>query len=149
MQQKDESNSIPAPCIQEIAQNCLMLRLRRLHRALSSLYDEPLRPYGARSGQVSLLVAIAANNGAHPADLARALSMDKSTLSRDLKLLAAKGWVESLPGEDGRSQRLRVTESGLALITAITPAWREAQKRAAALLGESGAQALFTAAERL
>ena len=140
---------MPADHVHEIMHKCYAVRLRRLHRALTSLYDEAFRPYGLRVGQLNLLVGIACHDSVRPADLARALNMDKSTLSRDLEILNAKGWVLSLPGEDARSQHLHVTESGLKLIETITPAWRMAQEKAAELMGEEGTKAIFTAADRL
>lgn len=133
-----------------IARECLAVRVRLLNRAVTRLYDDALRPLGARVGQMNILVATAARGEARPAELCRILQMDKSTLSRDTDRLLAAGWLEAVPGEaDARTLRLRVTAKGLRLIHSAEPAWRKAQEQTQALLGEAGVNAVSSAARKL
>ena len=43
-----------------IAGECLAVRLRRLNREVTALYDEALRPLGLKTSQLNMLVMISA-----------------------------------------------------------------------------------------
>lgn len=128
---------------------CIAVRVRLINRVISSLYDEGLRPFGLRISQANILSALANMGEARPADVSRALRIEKSTLSRDLDLLRKKGWVEAIDPAAPRLSAVRITREGLRLITKITPAWEETQDRVSALIGPAGAKALGDIAERL
>lgn len=129
------------------ASECIAVRVRLLNRVLTRLYDEALRPLGLRVSQMSVLVAVARQGQARPGDVCGVLSMDKSTLSRDVVRLKARGWLESVPGRDARSHALRVTDAGRALLARAVPAWQKAQRQAADLLGPDAVAALGRVAE--
>jgi DNA-binding MarR family transcriptional regulator len=131
---------------QIIASECVSVRLRSLNRSLTNIYDEALRPLGLRVGQLNILVAVACMGEARPADLCRLLCMDKSTLSRDAKVMQRHGWLEEGTGEDGRTRPLRITRPGSRLLEKCLPAWRAAQAKAKKLFGNEGTAALFRAA---
>jgi DNA-binding MarR family transcriptional regulator len=131
---------------QLIAGECIAVRVRLLNRALTRMYDAALRPLGLRVSQMSVLVAVARHGRARPGDVCRALSMDKSTLSRDVERLKARGWLETAAGDDARSHTLSVTPAGLDLLQRVVPAWQQAQRRAADLLGPQAVAALDRAA---
>jgi DNA-binding MarR family transcriptional regulator len=126
----------------EIEGACLAVRLRALNRALTSVYDDHLRPFGLKTSQLNVLVAIESAGALQPVQLAEALSLEKSTVSRNVDKLAARGWVECAPARRGRGQSLRLTASGRRLLSAVAPAWRSAQERAVEALGDEGAIAL-------
>jgi len=76
-----------------IASECLSVRVRRLGRVITRIYDAALAKHGVSAAQLNLLAAIAAGDGARPGDLTRLLDLEKSTLSRDLKRMERLGWV--------------------------------------------------------
>jgi DNA-binding MarR family transcriptional regulator len=123
-----------------IARDCLGMRARLLGRVLSALYDEALRPVGLNCAQLNLLVALGARGPMPATELGRALRIEKSTLSRNLRRLADLGWIA--PGRG-----LSLTPRGADMLRRAVPAWRGAQRRARALLGHAGAAALAGAAE--
>jgi len=43
--------------------------------------------------------------------------------------MKARGWVEVVPDEDGRSQPFRLTPQGRRLLEKAVPAWSEAQQQ--------------------
>src|SRR5215218_6338517 len=137
------------PAAELIAGECLGVRVRTLNRAVTALYDEALRPHGLRVGQLNLLVAIARMGTARPGDLCRLLRMDKSTLSRDVEVMRRNGWLEVDGSAGGRARPLRLNAAGQALLEAVLPAWRQAQARAKALIGDEGAAALARVVEGL
>jgi DNA-binding MarR family transcriptional regulator len=132
-----------------IADECLAVRVRTLNRAVSALYDDALRPHGLRIGQLNLLVAVARMGTARPGDLCRVLSMDKSTLSRDVEVMRRNGWLEVGESSDARTRPLRLSTQGHSLLESIVPAWRQAQDKAEALIGADAKSALGQALDRL
>src|SRR4051812_46306062 len=112
------SRSAPSPA-ERISRECLGSPLRALHRAVSGVFDEALRPHGVGLAQLNLLVAIEqSGERATPSLLARLLVLEKSSLSRDVDRLVDSGWATRRPGDDGRSQRLALTASGRRLLGA-------------------------------
>jgi DNA-binding MarR family transcriptional regulator len=86
------------------------------------------------TAQLNVLVALALASDARPTDIAQALALEKSTLSRNLERMVARGWIEVLPGEQGTTQRLRLLPAGRRILEEAMPAWRAAQRQAAAEL---------------
>ena len=107
---------------------CTHFRLRQLLRAVARLYDAEIGKAGLKGTQYSLLAHLAALAPVQPAELARQLGMDASTLSRNLKPLLAAGWVSQLPGADARSRQLLITAAGQAKRREARQHWRRAQK---------------------
>ena len=79
--------------------------------------------------------------------LAKALGMERTTLTRNLALLGSKDWVESRPADDARTRVIAVTETGRTLVHAAFPDWREAQRHVAESLGPAGVTALHALAK--
>ncbi|SPB17711.1 MarR family transcriptional regulator [Caballeronia novacaledonica] len=128
----------------EIALNCVLTRTRQISRALTAIYDDALRPFGIAASQFSLLVLVAELGPLSRSDLGRKNQHDRSTLTRNLQALIARGWVaEAAPGADGRSRPLSLTDAGRALLDTAAPAWCAAQGQATSLLGEAGLDALM------
>jgi len=132
----------PTPLVRRMARECIAVRMRLLHRQVSGACDEGLRPHGVHVAQVNLLVAIASAGPVKPTDLAAHLVLDKSTLSRDMRFLLKRGWVERAVGNDRRSHRLQATEAGVAFLETIGPIWQSTQKQLAAQLGPEFVAAL-------
>ncbi len=125
-----------------IAGECVAVRLRLLTRSVTKLYNQALRPHGLTVSQMNILVAVSCYGEAKPQEVCRALHLDKSTLSRDVERMRAKGWLDAAPGGAGRTSLLSVTVDGEALLREVMPAWRKAQRQALELLGENEVAAL-------
>jgi len=129
---------------QQITANCLMGRTRYLSRVLTGIYDEEIRSLGVQASQVTLLATIAAYGPVRRSDLGRWLHFDSSTLTRNLRVMLAKAWIEEFPGDtDGRGLPLQVTAVGSRLLNGLGPAWHRAQSRAAELIGGEGRTAVM------
>ena len=137
---------LEAGSIDVIARTCIAVRLRRLNRVVTNLYDDALRPLGLKVSQLNILVVAAKLGVARPAQVCEILQLDASTLSRNVERMRAHGWLEVVPDEDARTQPFRLTERGRRLIEKAAPAWEEAQRRAAELLGAEGIALLDRAA---
>jgi DNA-binding MarR family transcriptional regulator len=108
---------------------CACATVRRTARAVSQLYDEVLRAHHIEGAQFTLLMMIGQSGECAQGSLAERFDFDKTTISRNLRLLARKKWVEFTRGEDARERRVRLTPTGHARLAAAKPAWLAAQKR--------------------
>ncbi len=126
--------------IDQIASECLLMRVRKLDRVLTSIYDAELRPLGLKATQTSLLVLIAKAGPVRRFEIGKRLSLDPSTLTRNLKIMLTNGWIKEIEdGEDGRGLPVQITAQGRDLLNQIGPAWRKAQTRTETILGKEGA----------
>ncbi len=69
------------------------------------------------------------------AELADMLDLDRTTLTRNVAPLEARGLVEIGPGSDARSRTARITPTGRAAREAALPHWRRAQSTVTGLVG--------------
>src|ERR1051325_3939527 len=83
------------------------------------------------------MAAIDALETASITKLSKALFMDRTTLSRNLKPLVAQGFVTV--GEEGwrRSKTIHITPTGQVRLKAALPLWQHAQEDLARRLGEN------------
>src|SRR5271154_6160979 len=132
-----------AVVIAEMNSGCVLMRARLISRVLTAMYDDALRPFGIGSPQFALLVIIFGIQPATRAEIGRYYHQDRSTLTRNLKILLSEGWAEEIPGEGGgRGRPIALTKAGEGLLVEGAPTWRAAQARAKALLGENGTAAI-------
>ena len=119
-----------------IAQECSGIRVRQASRLLTRIYDEALRPLGIQASQLSVLIAVAlvGENGGNYGAVARALSMDRTTLTRNLAPLEKAGLLRvSRSPTDARARIVSLTRAGEKLIERAFPRWEQAQQTLAAL----------------
>jgi DNA-binding MarR family transcriptional regulator len=124
---------------------CACATARRAARAITQLYDERLRPHGIEAPQFAILALIDALGEANQAAVGSHFGLDKTTLSRNVKLLEERGWVGLSTGEDRRERRLTLTKTGRARLAAARPAWRRAQAAMENALGPKQWDAIFDA----
>lgn len=128
-----------------MAAECLLFRARRLTRALTRLYDEALRPIGLRANQLTLLNAIKlfGVEGAPMSRLAEVLSMDLTTLSRNVRPLQKEGLLRiERMSTDRRTRLVRLTAFGERRVSEALRHWERAQRRVVSALGEEAAASL-------
>ena len=134
--------------VDEMARGCLLMRTRLISRMMTSLYEDALRPFGIGAPQFVLLVVISQLEPASRAEIGRFHYQDRSTLTRNLKLVFDEGWAEEDRDKvKGRSRPVVLTKKGRDLLLAVDPVWRRSQTKAKALLGERGSRAVMTIAD--
>ncbi len=116
-------------------QGCTNFKLRQLMRRVGQHYDLEMARIGLKTTQYSLLSHALKLGPIRPGDLAKAMTMDASTLTRNLKPLLAAGWVELTAGPDGRSRNVSITPAGRDKRTEAQRRWRVAQEGINARLG--------------
>ena len=121
---------------------CTNFKLRQMLRSVARLYDAEIGKAGLKATQYSLLAYVAMLGPIQPAELARNLGMDASTLSRNLRPLIDHGWLVQRPGADARSRLIEITAEGQAKRLEARRHWKRAQAELTEKLGEDRVQAL-------
>ncbi|VTU24485.1 DNA-binding transcriptional repressor MarR [Variovorax sp. SRS16] len=116
-------------------QGCTSFKVRQLMRRISQMYDVEVAQCGLRTTQYSLLSNVMNLGPMRPVELAAAMNMTASTLSRNLQPLVAAGWVALGAGADGRSRLVQITEAGAAKRREAQRHWKVAQHKLNAQLG--------------
>ena len=111
-----------------IAGECLAVRVRMLNRIVTGMYDDALRPIGVKVSQLNILVAVARAEPVSPSRISQILQIEKSTLSRNLRRMRVRGWLDT-------SGEVTLTKRGRRLIEDALPLWRSAQRRVRRRLG--------------
>src|SRR6186997_56473 len=135
--------------IDQIAGECIAVRLRMLNRIITNVYDDALRPLDLKVSQMNILVAAAKMGTARPIEVCEHLHLDVSTLSRNVERMKARGWLEVVPDEDGRSQPFQLTPRGRKLLEKAVPAWSEAQQEVTKVLGDEFVHHMNRAVKRV
>ena len=112
----------------EAPQNaCACATSRHIARLLTQLYDHFLRKAGVEAPQFALMVVIEKEERSHQSAIGLQCAMDRTTISRNLKLLERKGWIRSTKGRDRRERHVTLTRAGRKRLAAGWPEWRKAQ----------------------
>jgi len=99
------------------------------------LYDDVLRPTGLRVTQFGILGATMAMEPVTLTRLADATVTDRTTLTRNLRLLEKRGLLRIQAGDDRREREVTLTDRGRAALFRGFPLWQEAQARVVQGLG--------------
>jgi DNA-binding MarR family transcriptional regulator len=127
---------------------CSNFKLRQLMRRVSQHYDAELGKTGLKATQYSLLSHVAQLGPIRPGALADAMAIDASTLTRNLKPLAAAGWVTVAAGSDARSHTVAITPAGRDKRKEGQRCWKSAQNALNELLGADQVIALHALIDR-
>jgi DNA-binding MarR family transcriptional regulator len=139
------------PMAQAMREGCLGLRVGRLQRLVGRRFDRELRPLGLSMSQLGVLSALTTHGGiVKPARLADWLGTERSTISRNLALLEAKGLVRSAEvSASGRTMAVSLTKRGSDALAGAEGAWRAAQASLTDLLGDDAPAKLDTWLDQL
>ncbi|WP_159896748.1 MarR family winged helix-turn-helix transcriptional regulator [Luteibacter sp. HA06] len=136
--------------VDEMYDDCLMTRARLIARVVTNMYDGELRPFGINAPQMGLLTMIAKRGPICRADIGRLLQQDRSTLTRNMKVIDAEGWIEEVDNpEGGRGRPIVLSRKGETILVKAAPAWRTAQKMATSLIGREGSKAMRDIGDKL
>ncbi|WP_158240753.1 MarR family winged helix-turn-helix transcriptional regulator [Telmatospirillum siberiense] len=94
---------------------------------MTRLYDAHLKVVDLTLTQYSVLAKLTGDVAPDMHRLAAVMGMDRTSLSRTLAPLEARGLIESAPGDDRRSRIVRLTETGKLLHREAEHHWRAAQ----------------------
>lgn len=115
---------------------CACANLRRAARSITRLYNRELRSEKIEVTQFTLLMALDKTGDISQGKLGRLVGLDSTTLTRMLKPLNKRGWIQEQEGDDRRVRIIRLTTAGRAKLQHGLPHWKRAQARIEVTLGE-------------
>lgn len=133
----------------DMREGCLGVRIGRLHRLVARRFDQALRPLGLSLPQLEVLGVLMLRGPLKPSAVAEALAVERSTISRNLSLMAQRGWVELESSASGRSTSATLTRQGIKTLAQARTAWATAQRDVLSLLGAESAATIDTWLEAL
>ncbi|MDB5171614.1 MAG: hypothetical protein JWN51_387, partial [Phycisphaerales bacterium] len=114
---------------------CVCSAMRRASRAVTQHYERAFRGSGLRATQFTLLASLTQTGPLPVSALAAQAGLERTTLTRNLRLLEDKGFVSVRPTEgDQRVRRVELTRAGRSAAAKGLPAWRKAQAGVAPIL---------------
>lgn len=114
---------------------CLCLSTRQTASALTSHYDRAFAETGLSTTQVALMINIRRKGQTNITELAQAVKLDKSTLTRTLAPLIRQGHINAERGVSRRETILTLTEQGQRAMDVAVPTWEATQADLIAFLG--------------
>src|SRR3954454_20123928 len=109
---------------------CACNQLRRSARGMTHVYDAAMGPGSLRVTQMPILVALGAGGDQTLTSLADVLGLDRTTLTRNLRVLEARGFVSTAPdAHDARVRVVSVTPAGAEELSAALARWEQVQAR--------------------
>jgi DNA-binding MarR family transcriptional regulator len=129
----------------EMRDRCPALRVRAASRMLARIYDDALRETGLEMSQLPVLAALAISGerGITVTELARALVMDRTSVTRAIRPLEKAGllYVARSP-DDARSKVIVLTRAGERALRDAYPRWKRTSRRIRDVLGSARIDAL-------
>lgn len=110
------------------SESCTCSVLRRATRAVTTVYDNALKPIGLRVTQFAILRLLQRLGPTSVTRLAAEAALERTTMGRNLDPLERRGLVRIAAGEaDARERVVVLTKAGEAAIADAMPHWRAAQ----------------------
>jgi DNA-binding MarR family transcriptional regulator len=124
--------------------------IRRLQQIAVAIFLQETEAHGVTPVQYAALQAVADTPGIDQRTLARSIGLDTSTIAGVVDRLEARGLLlRRASKEDRRVRLLRLTNSGVTLLTALVPDMLRAQQRMLEPLPRSQRAAFMRMLQRL
>jgi DNA-binding MarR family transcriptional regulator len=129
---------------------CACNRLRRSARGITQVYESGMGPEGLKVTQMPVLVALGAAGDQPVSALAEILGLDRTTLTRNLRVLEGRDLVATRPHEDdARVRMVSLTPAGAEALSAALARWEQVQSRVEERFGADRLRALYEELEAL
>jgi DNA-binding MarR family transcriptional regulator len=90
--------------------------------------------------QFTILATLAQTGPLSISELSAKLGLERTTLSRNLRLIENKGWVSALAHDDQRVRKMALTPKGRKTAVNALTVWRRAEASAETVLRRFGLQ---------
>ncbi len=127
----------------ELLHTCLYFTANALSRVITRMAEEEMAVTGLAPSHAFLLMLVIETPGIAQKELAEALHLAPSTVTRFIDELIHRGYLERRT--EGRLALIYPTEKGLALEGPIKTAWNALYRRYSGLLGEDPSHGLTAA----
>jgi DNA-binding MarR family transcriptional regulator len=130
---------------------CLTHRMTRAARVLTRGFEAAAEAQGLAmtAPQFTTLARLSGHGAMAVGELAGHLATDRTTLTRNLAVLQARGWIVPADADDRRQHRWELTEAGRKALNDVMPVWRKWQATLVDRLGTGTAADLIEALKTL
>jgi len=111
--------------------------LRRLSRIVDVYYRRNLIDYEITENQLTILFLISEMKKVEQGRIGKFLKLERSTVSRNIKLLKEKGLIKRTPDY---KPEIELTTKGTNLVIKLLPLWEKTMDELVAKLGDDGLQ---------
>lgn len=115
--------------------NCYCLKLRRASQSLTKYYDRALVEVGLTLNQYALLKNVSFHPNITISELAKLMSLERSTITRTLKPLIQKNLIQDKKRKGERNSQLVITTTGYNLYLIAQKIWNKAQQEVEKYIG--------------
>jgi DNA-binding MarR family transcriptional regulator len=123
---------------------CACNQLRRATRGITQLYEAEMAPGGLKVTQLPILVALRSEGDLSVTRLAGALSLDRTTLTRNLSVLEQRGLIRTEENDDdARVRMVSLTREGADVLSGALTCWEEVQNVVEERFGGARLKALY------
>lgn len=129
--------------------NCLTFNLQRASRNLVRGFEEAAKNSGVTAPQFTTLSLIGGFGELTVSQIAERMGTDRTTLTRNLAVMARKGWIVEAEAEDRRLSVWRLSPKGRETLDLALPIWRRFQAGLVDRIGPDDATALLATLKRL
>jgi len=106
---------------------CACTTVRKVSRRLARAYDGALSSAALNVHQLAVLRAVDRRDGEPMSEVARELSMDRTSLYRIVGTMQRRRWIVLGPGRSGRAKSVRITAEGRRALDEAAPGWERIQ----------------------
>src|SRR5438552_6114913 len=124
----------------QACRTCACSALRHASRAVTQHYERHFRWSGLRATQFTILATLTQTGPLSISELSAKLGLERTTLSRNLRLIENKGWVSALAHDDYRVRKMALTAKGRKKAANALTVWRRADASAETVLRRFGLQ---------
>ena len=127
----------------QVRRTCACDQLRRVARGVTQVYDDAVLPSGLRITQLAIFVGLSTEGDLPLTVLADGLGLDRTTLTRNLKVLEDRGLIRTYQhADDARVRMVAMTLEGSRRLSAALKLWGEVQELVEARFGRDRLVAL-------
>lgn len=127
-------------------QQCIGSRIRQLSRIVDGYFRSHLAAFGITENQMTILFALHKMGKVEQGVIGQHLSLERSTVSRNIKLLEKRGLV--VKSSQYRPD-ITLTEQGVIMVNQLVPIWESIMDNLFDKLGETGIDSLKKIEERI
>ena len=118
-------------------QHCIGSRLRRLSRITDGYYRRQLSGFNITENQLTILFALKKMGKIEQGKIGQALVLERSTVSRNIKLLEIKDFIIKTTGN---RPEIELSKKGNELVLKLIPLWENAMDELIEKIGDEGIQ---------
>ena len=113
---------------------CFCVSVRGLANRLTQLYDDRMAPFDLKVTQSSVMKKIVDKPNSTISEIAQMCDLDRTTLTRSLRILERDCLLEYVKAEDQRENRLQINATKPSDFDRAQRAWQQVQKELSALI---------------